>query len=246
MTYQVAICTHNRWETINHGTLRVLKDTGIPTQRIHLFITPGQEPQYEATLDPALYGHLHTGGTGLAANRNAATRAFPKHTRLVQADDDLKAIQQLTPDGKLQTLTNLDPFLQEAFTITRHHKATMWGVYPVPNAFFMRPRISTGLKFLIGQLQGYTTNPTETIQAPDKDDYERTLLRYHADGQVIRFDHITVQANGVRKNAGGLQDGNRVPKNNQAVTYLMNRWPQNVKPSKTRPDGYQEIRLVTP
>lgn len=246
MTYQVSICTHNRPQQISTHTLRMLADGGVPADRVHLFVTPGQEKDYQNAVDPALYGHLHTGAPGLAANRNAATAYFPQHARIVSCDDDLQAIETLTPDGqKLQPITDVDTFYQRTFLDLRTTGASLWGIYPVRNAYFMRTGLTTSLKFCIGMMFGYLNRKNETITISEKEDYERTLLRWHTDGVVNRYGHITVKAPPVRKNPGGMQDGTRNENARNSVAYLQARWPQNVRLGKVR-DGYQEIRLVNP
>jgi hypothetical protein len=158
----------------------------------------------------------------------------------------VQALLQLDSKGSLTVVSDANSLIEQAFQAIAKTPATIWGVYPVSNAYFMRPRISAGLLFLIGQCMGFLNRPDELVSVNDKDDYERSLLRYEADGLVVRLDSITCKAGGVRRNKGGLQNNQRIENNNAAVRYLINRWPALVKPKKARDDGYMEIRLTPP
>lgn len=242
--YDVAICTHNRADIVSQTILPYLAAGNVPRERVHLFVTPGQEDTYRSLVPQELYGHIHTGGTGLANNRNAVVQHFPADTPVVQFDDDVRALLQLTPSGKLAEVTDPDSLICQAFDIISRTRATIWGVYPVANAFYMRRKTSAGLLFLIGQCMGFLNRPDELVSVNDKDDYERSLLRYETDGLVVRLDSVSCKAGGVRRNKGGLQHDQRIENNNDAVRYLLKRWPALVKPKKPRPDGYMEIRLI--
>lgn len=244
--YYVSVCSHNRHDSIGTRTLRTLHEAGVPRQAIHVFVTPGQETIYQQSIPSHLYAEIHTGAPGLAGNRNAATRTLPNGAPVVQLDDDVLAVQQLTGD-RLTKVTDLDSLLRSTFNALAKTPATLWGIYPVPNAFYMSPRISTGLKFCIGQLMGFINRHEEILTCNDKDDYERSLLRYEQDGEILRFDFLTVKTPGVRTNPGGLQSTKRLENNRDAVTYMLRRWPEYVRlKSKTRDNGYLEIRLIDP
>lgn len=244
--YYAAVCSHNRHEVIAGRTLKTLHDGGVPRKAVHVFVTPGQETAYREHIPRHLYGEIMTGAPGLWANRNAATLTFPEGANVISLDDDVLAVQQLERN-KLVTVRDLDATFSAAFSALAKTDATLWGIYPVPNAFYMTPRLSRGLKFCIGQLMGFINRQDEILTCRDKEDYERTLLRYESDGEVIRFDFLAAKSPGMRTDPGGQQSTRRLENNRDAVTYMLRRWPEYVRPkSRTRDNGYLEIRLTEP
>jgi hypothetical protein len=244
--YSVAICTHSRSQNISERTLAYLTSANVPPEAIHLFVTPGQESDYARDVPRELYGELHTGGYGLAGNRNSVVQYFPEGHPVVQLDDDVQSLMALRSNGTLTPVVDAHDLFMKAFSLLEKSNATIWGVYPVCNGFFMKNRVSRGLLFCIGQCMGFLNRPSELISVDDKDDYERSLLRYVTDGEVLRLDMITAKAGGVRKNSGGLQNDKRLGNNNLAVQYLKNQYPAFVREKASRPDGYREIRLLNP
>lgn len=70
----------------------------------------------------------------------------------------------------------------------------LWGMYPVPNYYFMKNEISTNLKFCIGRVFGFN-NTKDVICGDDcRDDYERSILYYVRDGGIIRFNNYVCDA----------------------------------------------------
>lgn len=245
MTYEVAIVSHARPQQLAERTLKCLRDGGVPAEKIRVFVTPGQEEQYRDEIDESLYGAIETGGTGLANNRNAINRYYDENTPIVELDDDILAVQMLN-GSDLATVSDLDKTFADTFRIMARGSATMWGVYPVANAYFMKPRINSGLLFCIGHLHGFLNRRSETMRLNYKQDYEKSLMRYVADGEVIRFDMMCAKAAPMRSGSGGSQNHDRTEENERDVHYLLSEWPQYVRISKRRPDGYLEVKLLNP
>ena len=243
--YEVAIVSHARPQQLADRTLKTLRNGNVDPARIRVFVTPGQEDDYRSIIDPSLLRSVETGGAGLANNRNAINRYYPEGTPVVELDDDVLAIQQMSGDS-LANISDIGKFFTDAFTIMSAGSATLWGVYPVANAYFMKPRVSEGLLFCIGHLHGFLNRPSETMMLNYKQDYEKSLMRYVADGEVIRFDMVCAKVAPMRSGSGGNTANTRTEENERDVQYLIENWPQYVKPTKRRPDGYLEVRLLNP
>lgn len=244
MTYQIAIPSHARSEAINRATLRYLAEEGIDKDRIRVFVAPEQLNDYRANLDPGLFCELVEGASGVRGNHNAITNYYPDGIELVRFDDDVRYLAHRVSEKKLERLNGLDLTINYAFEQTAAAGATMWGVYPVNNPFFMKPKVRIGLSFIIGQCVGQVNHHDEILEAEVKIDYERTLQRFIKDGAVVRFDFLTAVAGGVRGNKGGLQSLDRQAMNERATKLLLEKYPNYVALRKPRADGYQEIRLV--
>jgi hypothetical protein len=122
----------------------------------------------------------------------------------------------------------------------------IWGVYPVNNPFFMKPNITTKLKFLIGGFYGFINRPKDkdikiSGNADQKEDIEQSILYYMKDGGVLRFNNISFKTKFQAE--GGLgKTKTRIVANEKAAKYLEKTYPQYAKMWK-RPNGMAEIRL---
>lgn len=244
MDYQIAIPSHKRSQTINQRTLRYLADAGIERDRIRVFVAPDQVETYKAELDNALYAELIPSALGVRENHNFITRFYSDGEFLVRADDDIRHLARKVDDKTLEPVLDLDDWISAGFLQTLDLGATIWGIYPISNPFFMKQKVRTGLSFLIGQFFGAVNRHSEVLKAELKEDYERAILRYIADGNVIRMDFLCAVAGGVGKNAGGLQSMDRKSMNARGTEYLLNTYPQYVKLKAEKVDGYPEIRLA--
>ncbi len=244
MDYQIAIPSHKRSQTINQRTLRYLADAGIERDRVRVFVAPEQLETYLADTDKGLYAEIIPSALGIRENHNFITSYYPDGQLLVRADDDLKHLATKVNHKQLEPIMNLDEWIQAAFLQALDLGATIWGIYPISNPFFMKQKLRTELSFLIGQFFGSVNRHSEVLQAEIKEDYERAILRYITDGAILRMDFMCAVAGGVGKNAGGLQTMDRKAMNQRGTDYLLATYPQYVKLKAAKGDGYPEIRLV--
>ena len=243
MKYEIAIPSHARSVEINKLSLRYLADCGIDPDRVKVFVEPNQLQNYKRDLDPALYGELVAGALGVRGNHNAITAFYPDGIPLVRMDDDIRAIAYRVNEKKLERVTDLDRTIQFCFDEAIATGATLWGLYPIDNPYFMKPRVRSELSFIIGQFFGAINDHSEILGAEIKEDYERSIRRFMKDGIVLRFEYLTAQAGKVGGNKGGLQVMDRAAMNEAGTEYLLANFPQFVSLKKPRPDGYREIRL---
>ena len=247
LDYEIAIPSHDRSNEINQHTLRYLADTGIPKEKIRVFVAPDQVAAYEQNTDAGLYEELVPTTVGLRANRNAISQFYPEGTPLVHADDDVRHIAKATDPKTLTRVDNLDELIRDCFWKADEVGATLWGFYPVSNPFFMKPRERYGLSFISGQFYGLYNRKEELLNAETKSDYERAILRFLSDGIVLRFEDLTTLAgkvgDGKSGNRGGLQSLDRLAMNEQGTEYLLATYPEFVVEKKKRDSGYREIKL---
>lgn len=243
MTIRYAIKSHGRAAGIASRTCSTLLQAGVPGELVDVFVTPDQLEDYQNAVGDRV--NVLPGGFGMLGQMRAMRDHYAEGARVVHADDDLTGVYRLAGDA-LEQVTDLPELVDEAYAVCDQVGASLWGVYPVPNPFFMSVRARTGLAFCIGQLYGWTNRKAEDYSCPDKDDYERSLIRYEADGTVVRLEDVCVRAGRIRGNPGGLQTESRRQLNTDAVDYLMGRWPDLVAEKKPRADGYREIRLRAP
>lgn len=239
--YVIAIPSYNRVETLRDKTLAMLESYKIPKARIHIFVADKeQETLYKEGLPKSLYGQIIVGQKGLMEARNFITRYYPENKPIVSFDDDVSEIKILGGSASstrkrggvkpsLVRLPNLDAFLRQAFATCKKEGLNMWGIYPVYNAFFMKPGYSTDLKFLIGHMHGVFNKRARLLTTAYKDDYERTLLYATADGGVVRFNNVVAKTKMGAK--GGLDTAvqHRLHENKKAAAMLMKKFPGLVR-----------------
>ena len=246
--YIIAIPSYKRAETLRDKTLATLKEHRIPAERIHVFVaTPEEKQRYEATLEAGTYGKLIVAIPGMAAVRNFITGHFPIGQRIVNIDDDIKGFLEFSETARRHEmpLRNLDGFIRRAFAESQKTGFRLWGIYPVPNGFFMRAgEPSTDLKYIIGAFWGITNPGIDVLKVTidDKEDYLRSLIMYVADGGVLRFRDVAPKT-AYYKEAGGMQEERTMNRVTKSAEALHRAFPDLTKLNATKKSGFLELRL---
>lgn len=244
----VCIPSYNRVQTLKEKTLTVLQTYKIPASKIYIFVAnEEQKKMYEEGLDKDSYAKLVVGVKGLAEVRNFIFEYFPVGKRLVQCDDDIRAFLEYDSRARRheKPLKDLNAVIERGFAECKKAGARLWGVYPVPNGFFMKPTVSTDFKFCIGSFWG-CINPGRELLLPfggEKEDYQRTIQFWEADGAVVRLNFVAPKT-AYYKEPGGMQEGDRVAKQRATVKRMLKKWPQYIKLNPRRKSGYPELKLI--
>jgi hypothetical protein len=249
--WRVVIPSYKRPEGCRDKTLRVLHEYGIPKEKIYVVVADKeQEKLYKEALDPKTYGHILVGVPGLPEVRNWIFDHFPKGTPLISFDDDVTGLIEYDASKKRheRRLVSLKKVFERGFSECEKHKCRLWGVYPSANGFFMKPTVTTDLKFCVGPMWG-CFNPGKEVRIDigqgEKEDYMRTIQFYKLDGCVVRLNFVAPKTS-VYATAGGLQFGNRLAREHKTVKAMMKRWPGWIRLNPTRKSKMPEIRLVDP
>jgi hypothetical protein len=249
--YEIAIPSYKRHETLQTKTLAVLKEYRIPSNKITVFVANKDEEKiYKEYLDPKTYGKIVVAEKGLTNARNFISDYFPVGTLLVSMDDDIKGF--LEYDGsaprKERPLRSLLGVIKRGFQECVKNGCRLWGVYSVPNGFFMKDTVSTDLKFLVGSFWGCVNPGTKGSHGvkmimDEKEDYYRTLQYFLQDGKVVRLNFVAPKT-AYYKEPGGMQENpERKKKQEHAVKFLLAKYPEFVALNPTRKSGFMEIRL---
>ena len=243
-TYIIAIPSYDRPNVIVKKTLATLKKGKVNKDKIYVFVANKQEEKkYRDVMDPNTYHKIVIGKKGLVQQRRFISQYFPKGKKIVSMDDDVGNVLKLTGD-KLKPITNLDNFFQQAFKKLKEKGLYLWGVYPVKNAMYMKNKLTTDLRFVIGVVHGYINRHDAklypNLKSVSKEDIEQSILFYLKDKGVLRFNNITFST---KFNAPGGLGTDRFKMNKTAQEYLVKKYPKLAKP-KFRPDGTPEISLT--
>jgi cellulose synthase/poly-beta-1,6-N-acetylglucosamine synthase-like glycosyltransferase len=254
MDWAIVIPSYNRVDTLKEKTLSVLQSYKIPKSKIYVFVADKeQEALYKEGVGD-LVGHIEVGVKGLAEVRNHIFKFFPKGKKLVFMDDDIRGLIEFDASQKRKErpLRSLEKVIDRGFEECEKAGARLWGVYPSPNGFFMKDTVTTDLRFIIGSFWG-CMNPGSSSDmqlklGSEKEDYQRTLQFWEADGVVVRLNFVSPKT-AYYKEPGGMQEGGvntRVEKQRKTVKSMLKRWPQYIKMNPRRKSGYPEILLVKP
>jgi len=240
--YVIAIPSYHRADICNEKTLAMLSDNHIPKERIHVYVVKEEYDLYKKTLDPSLYHSLTIGKKGLVQQREFIMHQYPEGQAIVFLDDDIQSV-----DLSLSTFRTLDSFLKEAFAFTKKNNAYIWGVYPVFNPFFRKPRkeIETCLNYIVGAFYGILnrkTIPLTLTKNGQKEDVERSIRYFKKDGIVVRFNKIGFVTKYYGKEGGlGTFEDRLVPMK-EASLRLKRAFPEYGE-IKTKKNGMTEFRL---
>lgn len=247
----VIVPSLHRADLLTRRTVQLLVRCAVPPSMVQVWLSDEADwAEYDGALHRAGYpAQLHVGAPGLAANRLAAMRANPPGARLLWLDDDLSDLMTLGPDGRTLVPTNgLLGAATRGFRLCAEVRARLWGISPVANAFYMKREARAGLLFAVGYLYG-AVNDQGSITATqlcEKEDYERTLRCWRADGAVVRLADMAAICPVYRGGGGMVENPHRMAAQRNAVRYLAAGWPAYVHENPRRRSGYPEITLRGP
>jgi len=232
-----AIPSYNRPDGLYKKTLTVLKDYSIPSKDITIFLHSNEDKElYESTIPKDMYGKIvvHNLPKGIGKVRNFIMDYYPLKTEYVSLDDDVTGFLEAV-NGRLKPIKSFKDLVKKGFNLCKKNGFSLWGLYPVCNAFFMKGEpITTDLRFIVGGCMGMI-NKRRYVHLNMKEDYELTLMCNKEDGGVIRFNTICVKHNTNSKKGGiGQDQKERVEEYKKAAAYLMKKYPDSVILNKKR------------
>jgi len=246
--YVVAIPSYKRAETLRDKTLEVLQHYKIDPKSIDIFVANKEEEEiYKNTLDPKSYNKIIVGVINLGPQRNFISNYYPIGKHIVNIDDDIKGFIEYTTTTKRheKPLANLDKIIRQGFEECNKHGFRLWGIYPIPNGFFMEKKVDTDLRYIIGCFYG-TINPgTKAIKLElenDKEDYERSIRFYIADGGVIRLRYVAPKT-AYYTEKGGIQEFRSEKTVMAGAKWIVKHFPDYATLNLTKKSGHAEVRL---
>jgi hypothetical protein len=242
---RIAIPSYRRADTLATKTIPLLLDRGVDPAIIDVFISdPGELPAYRQALQGTGV-NLHPGAIGMRDNRSVMARHYPKGENVVAIDDDLTDIIEAVDAKTSRPLQGLTGFFEQAFEHARRNGCTLWGIYPVANPYFMKPKITTGLTYIVGCLYGWVTDPDADwhhTHLDDKEDFERSIRFYERDGAVLRIGWVAPVTR-YYKEPGGMQVERTEQRINESVQWLLDNYGQFCTVNTRKSSGPAEVKL---
>ena len=268
--YIIAIPSYKRSDIIQTHTLAVLNLHKIKAEYITIFVANKAEYIiYKQALPSFLYNNIVIGSLGLKNQRNFISEYYPEGTNIVEMDDDIKSIMQLVVKRQLskkskqskksksikastssiktvKPIEDLDAFIKRAFEMCIESNIFLWGVYPLVNPHFMTYKVTTDLRFIVGPMWGMINRHRQDLKltVDEKENSERTLQFWVADGSVLRFNNVGIETK-YYKNKGGMQEEGKDRKEEalKSVYYLNKMYPKLTQISLTKKNGMPEIKM---
>ena len=248
--YEVAIPSYKRHTTINEKTLATLKRYGIPASKITVFVAnKDEEALYKQSMKPGTYGKLVVGVKGMHDIRNFITGYYKVGTKIVNIDDDIKGFLEYdeTNKRKERPLKSLIGVIKRGFAECEKAKTALWGVYPVANGYFMKPKVSTDIRYIIGSFWG-CINPGlkgpdgVKVTVDDKEDYQRSILYYKRWNAVVRLN-MYAPVSAYYKEEGGMQEDRTKERVEKSARWIVKEYPEFAVLNAAKKSGYMEVKL---
>lgn len=252
VNYQVAIPSYRRAEVLRKKTLTTLERLGVEDSRIHIFVA--NEAEYESYRSALgdrwrlIIGHI-----GKEQQQKFYHNYFQSGTPLLNMDDDIDDLLELTPDNKLRSYQGtMHDLVQLGFGLCEKTGAGMWGLNAVSNGFFMSEEVTVGLRFIIGNFYGnYAGDPAviganREISECSADDWLTTIRSFQEYGRVVRIEWLNAKTKMFAKGGMNAQHEEqgiaRRDKHNKDIELLGLLFPELVT-VKTKADGMRNLRL---
>lgn len=249
--YRVAIPSYQRADMLASAALPLLTERGVSPERITVFLHDNdpQRPAYERLAADAGVGLVTTPARGITAQRTAILNHYPEGTPLLSVDDDVTNLREALDSKTLRPVADVDALVRLMFDTTEERGLHVWGLSPVPNAYFMKPgAINEGLKFLIFTFWGCKVrhgHPVHKFTVPYKDEHELSLRAWWYDGATVRHDGVAASANYYTAPGGCQAAGRDLAQVEASVVSLLEQWPGLVRRNLRRKSDWPEIVLAT-
>lgn len=224
----------------NQITLEYLTKLGYDKKQI-IISTQTEEDYCEYKIYEDKATIIYGAGNCVGDNRNNILKYIKTGDYVVMLDDDIKCLQKLQ-NGKLidiNTKSELDKFVENAFDYCNKNNSRIWGVYPVNNAYFMKTKIDKK-NILIGCVMGLKNEFKFDRLFRTKEDYELCCREISRGYNCVRFNHITANAKH-RTNNGGCKDDWKYEINKKCADMLIQKYPNLIKRNSKKLD---EVRYV--
>jgi len=249
MNFRVAIPSISRADTITKKTLNYLKQTDIDMSKVDIFLSnPNEEQAYRENLKDYPVNIIVSNTKHVNTQRNFIVDYYKEDELILGIDDDIDLVAMKVDDKNTIQLNSLTEFVDNAFTISLDKKIDMWGVNPVINPYFMKNNVTFNLKYIVACFYGWRNNHDKkayvsTNPEYGKEDFERSIRYYIADGGVTRFNYVAPKTK-YYSEKGGIQNYRTVEYEETAVKWLLETFPMYCKRNTKSKGKYPEVRLI--
>lgn len=251
--WRIAVPSSGRTGTIVDKTLPMLLAGGVPFDRVDVWVRSEEARAYgdailawmtaRPDVPPGLTVVPHDSPPGVRAARNAIARGYPVGTRVVSCDDDVSELIHAIDTKTVEPVASIPDLIERGYQIAADARVNLWGIYPVRNPYFMRPRVRLDLTYVVGCFFGVTVrnDPCELVDLDDKEDFERSIRFYLRDGGVARIEDVSLVTAYYRE-PGGMQQYRTEETVREGARRLAEMYPDLAHPFVSKA-GHHEVRL---
>ena len=217
--------------------------------KVDIFLSnPSEEQAYRENLKDYPVNIIISNTKHVNTQRNFIVDYYKEDELILGIDDDIDLVAMKVDDKNTIQLNSLTEFVENAFTISLDKKIDMWGVNPVINPYFMKNNVTFNLKYIVACFYGWRNNHDEkayvsTNPEYGKEDFERSIRYYIADGGVTRFNYVAPKTK-YYSEKGGIQNYRTVEYEETAVKWLLETFPMYCKRNTKSKGKYPEVRLI--
>lgn len=173
---------------------------------------------------------------GVTPARNFILDYYPKDANIIMLDDDIVGIYKKFESSLIPVSgVKLMKLINDTFELCKKRGIYLWGLYPVPNAFYMKDSINPRA-FVIGTFMGIrNTDLRFDEQITLKEDYDFTIQHIAKYGNVCRYNNYTIKAKHYT-NKGGCEIFRSDELEQQSKRLLQRKWPRWVKDNPRSPN----------
>lgn len=193
--WEVCVLATSTPTILKHSTLRVLKQCGVPSSKITVFVQGKDEREtFHHQLSHGTYHRIVASpDVGVSGLLRCIYSVYKVGTPLVLCRDSIERIVQLN-SGSVKSLL---PLFQSMFPLCTHEKVGMWGVQSVPKSVFLKDSVVKGVKRISGAMWGIY-NPGAT---PDFSATMETIPEFQSvcqfskmyGGGILRLNSVSVE-----------------------------------------------------
>ena len=244
LNYRIAIPSYNRPTILKEKTMDYLDRCCLAHDRIDIFLENEEQLHLylaELYLDYPHLNYIITHTQGICEKRNFVRHyyAMENHSRYVfSMDDDIDTVMR--KDGSEEN--DLDEFIQTGFLECENVGATMFGISPLHNEFFLRDKISYNLNYIIGAFFGFISEEGVMPYMTDMEHYEDfdfSLAHYFKDKKLVRYNNLGLKTKyfedtgGITYQMGGIDA--RIEYMDANADYMVEKWGEGaVKITKNK------------
>jgi cellulose synthase/poly-beta-1,6-N-acetylglucosamine synthase-like glycosyltransferase len=237
--YVICIPSYNRIECLKNKTLNMLEEYNIDKNKIYIYVVLDEYLDYLKAFPEY---RVIMGEKGIKKQRDFILK-HQVNKNVVMIDDDIEKLIE-----KDNNEIDLDKIIKLGFSECDKNNTKLWGIYAVPNPFFMKNTITSDLKFIVGCLFGVVNNTGNSFMLwneNDCEDFARTLHFYNIYNSVVRINYIAPKTKYYTEK-GGLQDlytkEQRIENETILFKKLADKYPNFTRLDKKK-NGHSILRL---
>jgi hypothetical protein len=248
MNFRIAIPSCGRVDYLLNKTIKYLEQCNIDFNYVDIFLSKANEyEEYKKKLNNYPVNLIISNNNSINEQRNFIVKYYKDGQRLLGLDDDIVSLETKVNDKKTTIFTDLISLENQAYELCVKNKLNLWGVSASLNPYFMKQTISFNLKFIIGCFYGWINSHQEKAfvlenKLHTKEDYERTVKYYLADGGVVRFNYMAPKTK-IYIEHGGIGAYRTAEHEKWSANYMLKTYPNLCRLNTTRKHKFSQILL---